>query len=492
MSTPRWPLAAASLIAGAVGSQLALSHLVGQAQPVPLPAPQPLVAPAPNTELYSYRGIAKRVIPAVVSIDVKSASAQSTPSPNRKLPPNLPEEYRKFFEQTPEQKSDPNLGFGSGVLIDPAGVILTAYHVVEGADLAEITLNDGRKFSTKDIRRDPKTDLAILIIKSDQALPFLTLGDSSAMEVGDRVLAVGAPFGLTGSVSQGIVSAKSRQGLKLNQYEDFLQTDAAVNPGNSGGPLVNLDGQVIGINAAIKTKSGGFQGVGLAVSSNLARDVVEQLKKDGVVRRGFLGIGIREIDEALAARLRINKNTGVVVSKLYPDSPAIKAGLQVGDIITKVGQVPIQDLQTLPNTVAKSPLNQATEIIFLRDGKLSSVQVMVIEQPDEVSRTSKAPPVAGQLRSGLVVNDFTEATAAQLGYPRNTRGVIINSVEKGSPAAVLGLARGMVIVKVDRTAITNAREFQAALAAADPERGALLHVLKQNGEVSYMVLQVRR
>jgi serine protease Do len=495
MSTPsRWPLAAASLLAGAIGSQLVLSQLVGQAQPVPLPAPQQMNPPAiANKELYSFREIAKRVIPAVVSIDAKSTNPK--PAPARKLPPNLPEEYRRYFEQTPEEKKpDPNLGFGSGVLVDPSGVILTAFHVVEGADFVEITLNDGRKVTSKDIRRDPKTDLAIILIKTEMPLPFLQLADSSLMEVGDRVLAVGAPFGLTGSVSQGIVSAKSRQGLKLNQYEDFLQTDAAVNPGNSGGPLVNLDGQVIGINSAIKTRSGGFQGVGLAVSSNLARDVVQQLRTTGVVKRGFLGIGIREIDDALAQKLSIKKNSGVVVSKLYPDSSATKAGLLVGDIVLSVGGVPIPDLQTLPNTVAKLPLNQPTELQILRDGKVQSVQVQVVEQPEEVARTSNASPVpaAGNVRSGLAVADLSEAQATQMGYPRTTRGVIITNVERGSQAAALGLVRGQIIVKVDRTLTPSTKEFQAALNVADQDRGALLHVLKPNGEISYMVLQVRR
>ena len=222
----------------------------------------------------------KTVVPAVVSIEAKALAERKPPAKARRapqLPPGVPEEHRRFFDAAEEPVPDPNLGFGSGVLIDPSGVVLTNYHVVEGADAVEVELHDGRKFTSKDIRRDAKTDLAVIKLTADKPLPFLELGDSDAMEVGDRVLAVGAPFGLTGSVTHGIVSAKSRQNLNLNQYEDFLQTDAAINPGNSGGPLVGLDGKVVGINAAIKTRSGGFQGVGLAVSSNLAKDVVRQL-----------------------------------------------------------------------------------------------------------------------------------------------------------------------------------------------------------------------
>src|SRR5207244_7605565 len=185
----------------------------------------------------------------------------------------------------------------------PKGVILTNYHVVGGADSVEIELRDGRKFTSKDIHGDRLNDLAIVRIRTSEPLPYLELGDSDKMEIGDRVLAAGAPFGLTGSVSAGIVSAKGRDRLGMNMYEDFIQTDAAINPGNSGGPLVNLDGQVIGINSMIKTRTGGFQGVGLAIASNLAKNVIKQLEESGTVRRGYLGVSIQELDTELAARL---------------------------------------------------------------------------------------------------------------------------------------------------------------------------------------------
>src|SRR5205085_2615933 len=201
---------------------------------------------------------------------------------------------------------------------DPKGVVLTNFHVVGGADQVEVQLKDGRKFLSKDIHGDRKTDLAIVRIKAgDEPLPFLELGDSDAMEIGDRVLAVGAPFGLTGTVTAGIVSAKGRNGLNVNMYEDFLQTDAAINPGNSGGPLVNLEGKVVGINSAIKSRSGGFQGGGLAIASNLAQRVMHALRTDGVVHRGYLGVQIRDLDPEVAARLNLPKDTGVVVAEVF-------------------------------------------------------------------------------------------------------------------------------------------------------------------------------
>ena len=218
----------------------------------------------PGRDWQSFSAVAKRVLPGVVCIESKLR------------PKNAGED------------NDP--GFGSGVLISPTGVILTNNHVVADLDEVEVTLHDGRKFTTTDIRRDPRSDVALVKLDVKEALPFLEFGDSDAMEVGDRVLAIGAPFGLLGSVSSGIVSAKSRNNLKLNLFEDFIQTDAAMNPGNSGGPLVNMDGKVIGLTAAIKTRTGGFQGVGLAVSSNLAKKVGDDLLKNGGVKRAYIGI----------------------------------------------------------------------------------------------------------------------------------------------------------------------------------------------------------
>ena len=282
----RWSVAFVCLTAGALaGTYIAAPYLHGQ-------NPAPNVPPIPK-ELTSYRGIVERVLPAVVSIEARSKATkvrQSLPKRNirpdgRPLPEEfrrqIPEEFRRYFDEkgqpfddTPEGPS-PKLGFGSGFIVDPKGVILTNNHVVDGADQVTVELQDGRKFTSKDIKTDRKTDLAIVRIEIATAsrCPFLELGDSEQMEIGDRVLAVGAPFGLTGSVTHGIISAKGRNGLNMNMYEDFLQTDAAINPGNSGGPLVNLEGKVVGINSAIKSRSGGFQGVGLAIASNLAKNV---------------------------------------------------------------------------------------------------------------------------------------------------------------------------------------------------------------------------
>lgn len=319
--------------------------------------------PAIPQELTSYRDVVKGVVPAVVSIESRARTKR----------PRLREDVKDKGVE---------LGFGSGVIVDPKGVVLTNFHVVEGADFVEVKLADGRKFVSQNIVGDKKTDLAIVRIQSEKPLPFLSLGDSNSMEVGDRVLAVGAPFGLTGSVTHGIISAKSRN-LKLNVYEDFLQTDAAINPGNSGGPLVNLEGKIIGINSAIKSRSGGFQGVGLAISSNLAKVVIEQLLKDGTVRRGYLGVQIRDVDAEVADRLQVKENVGVLVTKVFQDSPGSKAGLKIGDIVTTIGGKPVREGTELQKVVTSLPLGQAVEIALIRAGEKKFAKIVIEEQPEE-------------------------------------------------------------------------------------------------------------
>jgi serine protease Do len=347
-----------------------------QAQIPNLPPP-PIAAPAIPKEFTSYRAIVKAVLPAVVSIEAK-AKAKAKPLND----PRGPDDLRRFFDG--QQELNPRLGFGSGFFVDASGVILTNYHVIEGAESVTVTLNDGRKFTSTDLRGDQRTDLAIVMLDGKgQAFPVLEMGDSDQYDIGDRVLAVGAPFGLTGSVTHGIVSAKGRNGLNMNMYEDFIQTDAAINPGNSGGPLVGIDGKVIGINAAIKSRSGGFQGVGLAVASNLAKTVVNALKTDGVIKRGYLGVQIREVEAELALRLKLPKDQGVQVGRVFDNTPASKAGLLVGDIILSVEGRAIRDGRSLQFAVASLPINKAAKFEILRDGRPMSLAVTIEEQPRE-------------------------------------------------------------------------------------------------------------
>jgi serine protease Do len=432
------------LLGGAIGIYVAEPLIEGRA------APKPAVKIESPKELTSFREVVKKVLPAVVSIEVKA-------KPRRQ--PTLENED----EDAPH-------GFGSGFLVDPKGVILTNNHVVQGVDQVEVQLTDGRKFTTKVIKTDAKSDLAIVRITAKEELPFLELGDSSAMEQGDRVLAFGAPFGLTGSVTAGIISAKGRalnsRGL---HYEDFLQTDAAINPGNSGGPLVNLEGKVIGINSAIKTRTGGFQGVGLAIASNLAKDVMDKLLKDGVVHRGYLGIQIKELaSRELAKRLGVEGEGGILVSQAFKDAPAAKGGLKDGDILLSLAGKPIQNGRQLQNAVASLPLGKPIDVKVVRDGQPKTLKVTIDEQPrdygnERVSLTKVPKPDKSAVslnNIGVEVMDLSADLAGQLGIKDAESGAIVVKVKRGSPAAEAGIFPGMIITKTDKKAVKSAADLR--------------------------------
>jgi serine protease Do len=495
----RWSIALASLVAGGLaGVFLAGPLLQGQ-------APVPPVFPK---ELSSYREVVKRVLPAVVMIEVKAKPAATRKSGSGKRPsfpsddPRIPEELRRFFEEQPQQFGDeddgPAMGLGSGFVVDPKGVILTNNHVVDGATQVEVHLKDGRTLVSKDIKTDPKTDLAIVRVDAQAPLPSLELGDSDAMEIGDRVLAVGAPFGLDGSVTAGIISAKGRS-LHMNMYEDFLQTDAAINPGNSGGPLVNLEGKVIGIDSAIKSRSGGFQGVGLAISSNLAKNIMEQLLKSGVVHRGYLGVQIKDVTDAdLAKKLGVPTQGGVQVTQVFDGSPAAKAGLKDGDVIVGLAGKPVKESRELQTVVAGLSLHKPVDLTVIRDGKEQTLQVTVEEQPGDFGTARVPVPKDSSKREkgsisldklGVDVTDLTPDLADELGYKESLSGVLITGVDRNGPAADAGLRRGMLITKVEKQAVKSAEELRKHVDKAALDQGVLLQVRTPLGGSSYVVVK---
>jgi serine protease Do len=504
-------IASVCLSAGVVaGTILGGSYLTGQVKTPPAPIP---------AEMTSYRGVVQKVLPAVVSIErrFKPVTRSKSPSPRQPSPqmekffrefstpgqggPQLPEELKKFFEGMPNfhfqiPETPHQHGFGSGFIIDPKGVIVTNHHVVAGADEVVVELRDGRKFVSHDIKSDPKTDLAVIRIESKEPLPYLTFGDSSEMEIGDGVLAVGAPFGLTGTVTHGIISAKGRS-LHLNMYEDFLQTDAAINPGNSGGPLVNLRGEVIGVNSAIKSRSGGFQGIGLAIPSNMARDVTDQLLKNGVVHRGYLGVQIKDLDPEVAARLGVDKQKGVLVARVFDGSPAARAGLKDGDVITMLAGKPIENGRDLQSVVAGLTLNKPVTVTVLRDGERRELSVTVAEQPSEFGvagdfkqQGPEAEKQAEELdRLGVEVADLTPELAKQFGYKESVKGVVVTKVQPDSPAADAGLQRGMLLVKVDKKAVKDSATLREALVKAPLDKGVLLQVRNTEGATDFVLVK---
>jgi len=494
----RWPIAIVLLLAGLlVGGVTGLSLLKGQ-PPVAMPVPK---------ELTSYRDVVKKVLPAVVSIEGKPAATPvKAKQPARRQPSDTqqpPDEFRHFFDDFgpmpfgSDNDSTPHLGFGSGFLVDPKGVILTNNHVVDGASQVVVTLQDGRRFTSKDIKTDQMSDLAIVRLDTKEDLPFLRLGDSNAMEIGDRVLAVGAPFRLQGTVTAGIISSKGRN-LGMNIYEDFLQTDAAINPGNSGGPLVNLQGEVIGINAAIKSRSGGWQGIGLAVSSNLAKNVMEQLEKNGTVQRGFLGVHIKDIlDRDLAARLGVPAEGGVLVAQVESHGPAAKAGVKDGDVITALAGKPVHNTHDLLLTVATLTPGKAVELQMVRDGKPLTLQATVQEQPKDFAQRETSAQSRPRDRSqkslsvdriGVQVTDLTRAQADRLGF-RDTVGALVTKVDSEGIAATAGLADGMLVTKEDRQPVKNAAAFKDVVEKASLEKGILLQVDSPDGGVNFILLK---
>ena len=449
-------------------------------------------------ELPSYREVVKRVLPAVVSIEAKpKARPAGGKQPTTTLPPfgnmpGLPEELRKELERFRIQPPDamPMRAFGSGFIVDPAGVILTNDHVVRGADEVEVHLQDGRKFVARDIKKDPKTDLAVLRVETKESLPFLKLGDSDAVEIGDRVLAVGAPLGLTGTVTSGIISAKGRD-IHLNMYEDFLQTDAAINPGNSGGPLVSLDGEVIGINSVIKSGTGGFQGIGLAISSNLAKNVMEQLQRNGAVHRGYLGVQVQALDPEVAAKLGLAGKSGVVIAKVTTGAPAAKAGMHDGDVLTEIAGQPVKDPRGLQRIVASLPTGKEIELAVFRDGARKVLKLTIEEQPESFGTASDTSDsgLTNLGKIGVKVTDLTAEKAKQFGYPEKTEGVLIAEVDPDSVAGGAGLRSGMLILAVDQQRVKSAQEVQKALEQGSLEKGILFQVRSPQGGTTYILLK---
>jgi serine protease Do len=434
----------------------------------------------------SFAPVVKKVAPSVVKVSV-TAKAIPTSLPGRGMP-----DLRRFFgegENGPDSSREfraPNQhGVGSGVIVTKDGYILTNNHVVESADDIKVALNDGREFSAKVIGRDPQTDIAVLKIDAHD-LPFLTIADSDKIEVGDVVLAVGNPFGIGQTVTTGIVSAKGRATLGLD-YEDFIQTDAAINPGNSGGALVDTDGRLVGINTAILSHSGGNQGIGFAVPTNLARWVMAGLVQNGRVERGFLGVNIQDLTPDLAKEFKLDHATGALVSEVTPQSPAEKAGLKGGDVIVEFNGKPVTDSRHLKLQVGATIPGASVPVKLLRDGASKTLQVTVKELPGD--KLAKAPSPTDQIEDalhGVGVVDLDRANRAELKVPERVNGALVSQVEPDSAAYEAGLRPGDVITEINRKPVKNAE--QAAVACEKPADKQTLVKVWGHGGNRYVVV----
>ncbi len=414
----------------------------------------------------SFAPIVQRVAPSVVKVFV-TMKASDNPMSN----PDM-EFFRRFFgsdglnQMNPGQPNSPTEhGLGSGVIVSPDGYILTNNHVVNQASEIQVALNDGRQFTAKVIGSDPQTDVALIKINAEN-LPALTLTDSSKVEIGDVVLAIGNPFGIGQTVTKGIVSAKDRT-TSGDGDEDFIQTDAAINPGNSGGALVDTEGRLIGINSAILTRSGGNQGIGFAVPSDLCRWVMDSLVKNGRVERGLLGVMIQDLTPDLAKAFKLDRTSGALVGDVSSGSPAAKGGLKSGDVITQFGGQPIQDASQLKLRVAETAPGSKVPVIVNRNGEDKTFDITLGNAPENKIATANETNRTGQKEAlaGVGVADLDQSTRAELNVPGNVQGAVISQVAPDSAAYQAGLRSGDVITELNHQPVKSAQD-----AVADSER----------------------
>ena len=398
--------------------------------------------------------------------------------------------FKRFFgngQFGPDHPSErKSYALGSGVIISSDGYIITNYHVVKGAEKIKVTLSDRREFAGKVIGSDPKTDVAVVKIKAKD-LPVLSLGNSDLIRAGDIVIAVGNPYGLNQTVTMGIVSATGRSNVGLADYEDYIQTDAAINPGNSGGALVNASGQLIGINTAIFSTTGGYQGIGFAIPSNMVKTIEESLIKYGKVTRGWLGVSIQSISPELAKQFGLANENGALVSDVVDKSPADKAGLKRGDVIVKYDGKGIDGPNQLRNMVANNKPGEVHDVTVLRNGKEKTLKVTIGEMPAEMQQGPEAE--YRNVLKGVGVQDITPGIAAKLNIPGRVKGVVVNSVAQGSPASGV-LKEGDVIQEVNRHLIKNVKEYRSIVSRIRPNSVVLL-LIYRNGSSFFVTLSYK-
>ena len=466
------------------------------------------LAPAPATAREapaSFADLAASLLPAVVNI---SSSATLTARNGERGGPEIPmfppgSPFEQFFHDFMERNrpGGPNgpggpggpqapqaprrtQSLGSGFIIDPEGYVVTNNHVIDGADEITVTLQDNTNLKAKLIGKDERTDIALLKVETDHKLTAVPFGDSDVSRVGDWVLAIGNPFGLGGSVTAGIVSARGRD-IRQGPYDDFIQTDAAINRGNSGGPLFNMDGQVIGINTAIYSPSGGSIGIGFSIPSNMAKNVVLQLKNYGKAKRGWLGVRIQQVTPEIAESLGLKDPRGAMVAGVSDDGPAQKAQIHNGDIILKFNNQDVKDMHNLPRIVAETPIGQQVPVQVWRDGKETTIQVTIAELPEDQAQAADAKPAPGPSKSvavaslGLTVAPIDDDTRQKFQIGADQKGIVITEVAQDGPAAQKGLRPGDIIVEVQQQKVSSPADLQKRVDAVKKEQRKAVLILVQ-------------
>jgi serine protease Do len=428
--------------------------------------------------------VSSAITPAVVHIDVSGTIVQTAPDfPNDPF-------FRYFFGPQGEREYKvPVQALGSGVIVSREGYIITNNHVVQNADIINVTMYDGSKHKAKIVGRDPNTDLAVLKIDPEPGMKYAELGDSDQCRVGEWVIAIGSPRGLDWTVTAGIISAKNRQNIGVlgpTGYEDFIQTDASINPGNSGGPLINMKGKVIGINALIVSGSQGSEGLGFAIPSNMARNISDSLVKYGKVVRGYLGVNIQEVTPDMAKSLKLPKNfKGIIVADVVQDGPAVKGGIEQGDIITDINGSRVETVTQFRNLIAQTPPGTQIRIALLRNKKEMTLNVRVgeLESERKVAKAEK-----GQDILGVKVEKVTQEMANRIGL-RKAAGVFIAKVEPDSVAAKAQLAEGDIVFRVGSRQVNTPEEFYDSVSESVKEGEVMLLIRDgRSGRVGYMVV----
>ncbi len=434
----------------------------------------------------AFSEIAAAVSPAVVNISTTKVVRRET-APFSEDP--FFDLFKPFHDfGLPKKWKEQSLG--SGVIVSKDGYIITNNHVVEQSEDMRVTLYDKRSFKGKIVGSDPKTDIAVVKISADN-LPVAPWGDSDRLQVGEFVLAIGNPFGLSHTVTMGIISAVGRANVGIADYEDFIQTDAAINPGNSGGPLVNTKGELIGINTAIFSRSGGYQGIGFAVPSNMARLVMDQLMKEGKIVRGWLGVTIQDITPELSQKFGLKDSKGALVGDIAKGSPAEKAGIVRGDVILVFNGKEIKSVGSLRNMVSQSRVGSQVKLRILRNGKEIELTAVVAELPKEAAGVPGEPSpedIQKNAFSGISVMDLTKEISRQIGIGAGERGVVVVRVEPGSAAEDAGLKKGDVIQEIDRKKITGMGDYRKISSAVDTGDTTLLFV-NRGGRRFYITMK---
>jgi serine protease Do len=481
--------------------------------------------PAPD----SFADLAAKLLPAVVNISstqtIKPGQDNSDDSDapsgpgnrgggggggNRaqpdipQFPPGSP--FEQFFKdflnrnrQGPQQDTLPRqqTSLGSGFIVDASGLVATNHHVIDKADTITVTLQDGTNFKAEIVGQDTKTDLALLRIKSDKTLPAIKFGDSDKTRVGDWVLAIGNPFGLGGSVTAGILSARARD-INSGPYDDFLQTDASINRGNSGGPMFNMDGEVIGINTAIYSPSGGSIGIGFAIPAALAKPVLDQLRDFGHARRGWLGVNIQNVNDEIAESLGLDKPKGALIASVHDGGPAQVAGVQPGDVVLMFDGKPINDMKELPRFVAETPIDKSVKVMVWRKRNQVDLDVKVGELKEEPQVASVSPkqekqqaPVSSVKALGLSLANLTPELRQRFGLADDINGVVITDIDNGGPSADKGMKAGDIVVEVAQDDVKTTDQILSKLDEAKKAgRKSVLLLVDRQGDLRFVAVKI--